>query len=131
MKLKAEDLRDGKKALTHLLLQSAEVAHAVAKTPGWSAPENIDDKEVHVTVQFNGVSVEAELLEKLLAKWYEGIQKSFEKQYSDVESEVSRRVEKKVLELAKEKIDPITDQMQELMNQMHNMPHLIVDSIGE
>jgi hypothetical protein len=89
------DLNDPNQLLSHLLLEDAEVAKAVSKTLT-SSYDNVTP-----TVQFNGVDMQPETLERVLKHFMKCVENDLMNKYSNVELEVQRRLEERVQKEAK------------------------------
>lgn len=115
MKLTIEDIRDGKKAMTHLMLEnSRETVNCIVNTDDWKLPEDFRDKVIDVTVQFNGIESDPHILEGLLRGWYDNIKRELAVQYSDIEAEVERRVE----QITTTRINPYYDNLNRIIGEL-------------
>lgn len=122
MDLKLDDLKNGKKALAHLLMESKEVAETVSKSPEWTV-EDKENRNVAVTVQFNGIECPAEVLESLLAGWYDAMNKQFVKKYADQEAEIKKRVEDDLKIIVSERVDPYVEKLEIAMKGLELLPY--------
>lgn len=112
MQITLKDIDSTKVAMCHLMLENTrETVQAIVNTDEWKLPENSKDKVVNVTMQFNGIEADPQILEKLMTDWYHSIHEEYKKQYSDLNAEVEKRVYKRVREIEEERITPYEERL--------------------
>lgn len=131
MKITLKDIESTKVALCHLMLNNKEeTVKAIVNTDEWKLPENSKDKVVNVTMQFNGIEADPQILEKLMTDWYHSIHEEYKKKYSDLNAEVESRVNKRVQEIVNEQIEPyekrlsvVIENLEEAKNNLSFLSH--------
>lgn len=108
-------LEDPSQLMSHLLLEDEEVAAATAKT------RTKDDSSITATVQFNGVEMKPETLERVLKHFCWCVENDLMKKYADVEAEVHRRL----LERVQKEADELTAVMHDFTQRIEDANALI------
>ena len=109
------DANNPNQLLSHLLLEDAEVAKSVSKTLTKADPNVIP------TVQFNGVEMKPETLERVLKHFIGCVENELMEKYSNVELEVQRRLEERV----QEEVKHITLAMEEFAQSIEDARSII------
>lgn len=113
MKIYQTDIENAEIALVHLMLQNTpDTLQKIIDSPEWDLPTDNKEKVINVTVQFNGIESESQVLETLLQDWNDFNNKYYQEKYSDIELEINRRVNEEVNKRMSESIDVLIKTLQ-------------------
>lgn len=116
------NLNKPSQAVSHLLLEDLDIVGKVKNTKQWKT-----DRDIRISVQFNGVEMNPETLEKVLYQWQDSNCKTIAEKYDPenfdkrVEDEVKQRMDK----LLKDKVSDSIDLLNELHNKLEDTNNLI------
>ena len=102
------------KFMSHLLLESNDLAGQVSKTSLW-----VEDGVLEATLQINGVEVPAEHLESFMKGLWEHAENQLRKKYKT--EDFDRRVEEKAKQLLKDHADNALEELYDLTNKLENI----------
>ena len=97
-------------ALTHIMLQDSKIAKEIGKTL------THDNKIIDVDLRFNGVVVDAKIIEDWLQEQYKNQEVQLQKQYEDVEKEIQKRVEEQLNALTNAHISALKERTQKIQD---------------
>lgn len=113
MKIYQSDIENAEIALVHLMLENTpDALQLIIDSDEWKLPTDNKDKVINVTMQFNGIETEPQVLETLLQGWNDFNNKYYQEKYSDIELEISRRVNEEVNKRMEESIDVLIKTLQ-------------------
>ena len=113
------DINDQSQILSHALLENRDIVKAVASTEAW-----INNQEITVTVQFNGIDLPAEVLEETLKGISDYMDRHYREKYNV--NKLEALAEARAVEIVRERAGSVLDKMSELTYLLEDIESMVI-----